>query len=166
MDEECNSMPLCQFEIEEDDNEKESEIVEPEKKRDKANTSYCWRYFTKIEDGEGKDGKERARGNSCNKIYVTDGRKYGTSHLNHHVMKCVKRKTEDVGQMILDMQGKLKAKNIDEIVHREFLSNIIIGHNFPYKFVKYLELRTLINYLCPDAIMVSRDTVKVDIGRM
>ena len=25
-------------------------------------------------------------------------------------MKCVKRKSEDVGQMILDMQGKLKAK--------------------------------------------------------
>jgi len=66
------------------------------------------RYFTKIE--EGKDGKERAKCNSCNKIYVTGGTKYETSHLNRHVMKCVKRKTKDVGQMILDMQGKLKAK--------------------------------------------------------
>ena len=78
------------------------------RKRDKTRTSDCWRYFTKIV--EGKDGKERAKCNSCNKIYVTGGRKYGISHLNHHVMKCVKRKFEDVGKMILDMQGKLKAQ--------------------------------------------------------
>jgi len=115
MDEECN-MPLCEFEFEEDDNtEKQSEAVEPgKKKRDKTSTSDCWRYFTKI--GEGNDGKERAKCNSCNKIYVTGGRKYGTSHLNRHIMKCVKRKSEDVGQMILDMQGKLKAKKkIDQL---------------------------------------------------
>ena len=102
MDEECN-MPLCEFELEEDDNiEKQFETVEPgKKKRDKTSTFDCWRYFTKI--GEGKDGKERAKCNSCNKIYVTDGRKCGTSHLNRHIMKCVKIKSEDVGQMILDM---------------------------------------------------------------
>jgi len=78
------------------------------KKRDKTSTSDCWRYFTRIK--EGKDGKERAKCNSCNKIYITCGRKYGTSHLSRHIMKCVKRKSEDVGQMILDMQGKLKEK--------------------------------------------------------
>jgi len=110
MDEECINMPLCEFEMEEDDDtEKQYETVEPEKKkRDKANTFDCWRYLTKIEEEKG--GKERAKCNSYNKIYVIGRRKYGTSHLNHHVMKCVKRKIEDVGQMILDMQGKLKAK--------------------------------------------------------
>jgi len=134
------------------------------KKKDKANTYDCWRYFTKI--GEGKDGKERAKCNSCNKIYVTGGTKYDTSHLNRHGMKCVKRKTEDVGKMILDMQEKLKAKKIDQVVHQKLLSNIIIRQNLSYKFVEYLELRTSINYLCPDAIMVSRNTIKADIERM
>ena len=134
------------------------------KRRDKASTSNYWRYFVKI--GESKGGKERARYNCCNKIYVTDKRKYGTSHLNHHVMKCDKRKTKDVGQMILDMQGKLKEKKIYQVIHRELLSNIIIRHNLPYKFVEYPELRTWINYLCPYAIMVSRNIVKTDIGRM
>ena len=34
------------------------------------------------------------------------------------------------------------------------------------KFVEYPELRTQINYLCPDAIMISRNTVKADkVGR-
>ena len=71
-----------------------------------------------------------------------------------------------MSQMILDMQGKLKAKKIDQVVHQELLSNLIIRHNLPYKFVKYSELRTWINYLCLDAIMVSRNTIKVDNGRM
>jgi len=111
MDEECNNMPLCEFEMEEDDDtEKQSETVEPgTKERDKTSTSDCWRYFTKI--GKGNDGKKREKCNSWNKIYVTGGRKYGNSHLNRHVMKFVKRKTEDVSQMILDMRGKLKEKN-------------------------------------------------------
>ena len=138
MDEEDINMLLCENEIEEDDFEKQSEIIEADKKkRDKTTTSDCWRYFTKIEVG--KDGKERE---SCNRIYATGGRKYGTSHLNRHVMKCDKRKTKDVGQMILDMQGKLKGKKIDQVVHRELLSNLIIRHNLPYKFVEYPELRT------------------------
>ena len=46
------------------------------------------------------------------------------------------------------------------------MSSLVISHNLPYKFVEYPELRTWINYLCPDAIMISRNTVKADIGRM
>jgi len=49
MDEECTNMLLCEYEIEKDDIEKQYEIVEPEKKkRDKASTSECWRYFTRL----------------------------------------------------------------------------------------------------------------------
>jgi len=36
----------------------------------------------------------------------------------------------------------------------------------PYIFVEYPELRNWIRYLCPDAVMVSRNTIKVDIGRL
>ncbi|XP_068498276.1 zinc finger BED domain-containing protein RICESLEEPER 2-like [Phaseolus vulgaris] len=52
MDEECN-MPIYEFELEEDDNtEKQSKIVEPEKKkRDKTSTSNCWRNTVKADIG-------------------------------------------------------------------------------------------------------------------
>lgn len=76
------------------------------------------------------------------KIYVIGGRrKYSTFYLNGLVMKCDKRKTENVGQIILDMQEKLKGRQIDQVVHHELLFNLI-RHNFSYKFVEYLKLRT------------------------
>ena len=68
--------------------------------------------------------------------------------------------------MTLNRQEKLKEIKIDQVVHRELLFNTIIKHSFPYKFVEYPELKTWINYLCPDAIMVSRNIVKADIGRV
>jgi len=65
MVEEDIKIPLCENEIEEDDFEKQSKTVEGDKrKRDKATTSDCWKYFTKIEVY--KDKKERTRCNSCN----------------------------------------------------------------------------------------------------
>jgi len=97
---------------------------------------------------------------------VCGGRKYGTSHLNRHIMKCDKIKTEDIGQMMLDMQGKLKAKKIDQSLHRQLLCELIVRHNLPYKFVEYPELINWIRYLCPYAVMVSRNTIKADIGRL
>ena len=73
MDEECTNMPLWEYEIEENDIEKQSEIVELEKKMNKVNTFYCWRYFTKME-------KKGQCAIVAIKIYVTSERKYGTSH--------------------------------------------------------------------------------------
>jgi len=163
MDEEDNT-PLCKIEIDEDDMERQSETGETVRKKSKATTSHCWRYFTKIRVG--KDGKERAKCNGCNKIFVCGGRKYGTSHLNRHVMKCDKVKTEDIGQMMLDMQGKVEEKKIDQVVHRELLCELIVRHHLPYEFVEYPDLRDWISYLCPDAVMVSRNTIKADIERM
>jgi len=52
-----------------------------------------------------KDGKEMEKYNSCNTIYVISG-----TYLNCHVMRRDKIKTEDVDQMILDIQRKLKGK--------------------------------------------------------
>jgi len=113
-----------------------------------------------------KDGKKRAKCNGCNKIFMCGGRNYGTSHLNRHVMKCDKIKSEDIGEMMLDMQGKLKGKKIDQSVHCQLLCELTVRHNLPYAFVKYPELRNWISYLCPDAIRVTRNTIKADIGRM
>jgi len=64
------------------------------RKRYKVTTSDYLRYFNKI--GVGKDGKEMTKCNSCNKIFVCGGRKYGT-YLNRHDMKCNKNKAGDIG---------------------------------------------------------------------
>ena len=130
------NITVSENEIEEDDTEKQSETVEVDKRRNKASTTDCWRYFSKV----GED-KNKAKCNGCNKVFACGGRKYGTSHLNRHIMKCGKIKTEDIGQMMLDMQGKLKAKKIDQSVHRQLLCELIVRHNLPYKFVEYPELR-------------------------
>jgi len=65
------------------------------RKKDKVSTSNCWRYFTKI--GVDREGKERAKCNGYYKIFLCGGRKYSTSHLNCHAMKCDQNKTEDIG---------------------------------------------------------------------
>lgn len=54
-----------------------------------------------------------------------------------------------MSQMILDMQGKFKAKEIDQMMARELLCNLMIRRNLPFIFVKYPEFQALISYLCP-----------------
>ena len=92
------------------------------KKSEKSRTSYVWKYFTRV--GVGDDGKERAKCNGCNKKYVI-GSQSGTSHLKRHIEKCSKLKFEDVRQMIVDGQGKLKARRIDPMVCRQLCANLI-----------------------------------------
>jgi len=68
--------------------------------------------------------------------------------------------------MMLDMQGKWKGKKIDQSIHHQLLCELIVRHNLPYKFVEYPELRNWISYLCHDAIMITRNTIKANIGRL
>jgi len=71
---------------------------------------------------------------------IIGGVRYGTSHLKRHIEKCTKCRFDDVGQMMVDMQGKLKAKKIDQMVSRELCANLIIRHGLPFKFVEYPNL--------------------------
>jgi len=64
------------------------------------------------------------------------------------------------------MQEKLKAKKIDHIVFRELCANLIIRHGLPLNFFEYKKLNTWISYLNPDAILVSRNTIKNEILRI
>lgn len=54
----------------------------------------------------------------------------------------------------------MKAKEIYQMVSREMCVNLIIQHDLPFKFVKYEVLRTWINYLNPDATLISWNTIK------
>jgi len=65
--------------------------------------------------------------------------------------------------MIMDGQGKLKAKNIDQMVSCELCAYLIIWHGLPFSFVGYEELKTWITYLNLDATLVSTNTIKRDV---
>jgi len=131
------------------------------KKTDKSTTSDVWNYFTRI--GVSDDGKERARCKGCNQKYIIGSKKFGTSHLKHHIEKCNKLKCEDVRQMIVDEQGKLKARRIDPMVSHELCANLIIHYGLPFNFVEHEALRTWISYLNPDECLVFRNTIKSDV---
>ena len=133
------------------------------KKTEKSRTSDVWKYFTRI--GASDDGKHRAKCNGCNKKYVI-GSQNGTSHLKRHMEKCTKLKFEDVRQMIVDGQGKLKARRIDPMVCRQLCVNLIIQHGLPFNFVEYEALRIWISYINHDACLVSRNTIKNDVMKI
>ncbi|XP_061373378.1 zinc finger BED domain-containing protein RICESLEEPER 3-like [Gastrolobium bilobum] len=144
------------FEIEE-----ASASVEPSIKKAKSSTSECWKYFTKI--GPGKDGIDRARCNACKQEYKVGGKQYGTSTLNRHLSKCKQIKFEDVGQVMLDMQGKLKSMKIDQRISRDMYAEAVIEHGMPFRFAEYKKFRRWHSYICPDLIHISRNTLKKDV---
>lgn len=89
-------------------------------------------------------------------MYKVGGKQYGTSTSNHHVTNCKETKYEDVGQMIVDMQGKVKSRKIDEMVSRDMCVAAIIAHDLPFKFVEFKKIRSWIKYLNPDSIPITR----------
>ncbi|KAJ1406384.1 Zinc finger, BED-type [Sesbania bispinosa] len=108
----------------------------------------------------GSDGKEMAQCKACGKEYVNGGNKYGTSTLLRHISKCEKVPkgfaNTDVSKLMLDQQGKLKARKTDQKVVHEMLSIAIIEHSLPFSFVECKIIRELLKYLCPDAKIPSR----------
>ena len=66
--------------------------------------SDVWNYFTKM--GKDKDGVERATYNGCERQYKYGGKKYGTSFVTCHLLKCPMKKFYDIRQMIIGADGK------------------------------------------------------------
>ena len=136
--------------------EVESEFVEPSKKKARTKTSECWKFFTDI--GICDDGKQRAKCNGCGTSLVCGGSVYGTSHLKRHASKCTKIRCQDIGQVMLDMQGQLKARKIDNMMARELVLDLVIKHDLPLKFVEYKEFWAFATYLNPDVVPMTRNT--------
>ena len=113
--------------------------------------------------GSGEDGIEREKCNACNKVYKCGCKIYGTSSLKSHIQKCDKIQCEDVGQMIIDMQGKLQSLKIDQMISYEMCAQAIIEHDLPFKFVEFRKIRQWLKYLNLDVIPISRNIAKVDV---
>ncbi|KAG6528693.1 hypothetical protein ZIOFF_010877 [Zingiber officinale] len=123
-------------------------------------TSDIWMYFKKM------IGIDKAECNGCKKQYKCGGKHYGTSTLWRHLKICDKLKFHDVGQMILDQDGKMRSKKIDQKISRELLACAIIRHDLPFSFVEYDGIRDWMKYINSDIACISRNTLVSDINRI
>nr|GMD76374.1 zinc finger BED domain-containing protein RICESLEEPER 2-like [Ipomoea batatas] len=65
--------------------------------------------------------------------------------------------------MLIDYEGKLRAKKIDHNRVRELTSMAIIYHDLPYSWVEYTWVRELHKYLKGDYKFLSRNTTAADV---
>ena len=126
--------------------------------------SDVWNYFIKKEIG--KDGIQRAECKGCKAEYKCGGKQYGTSSLRRHLPKCKSLSFYDVGQMIVDHDGKVRSKKIDQKISRDLVAVAVIRHDFPYAFVEYVGIRAWLKYINPDLVCTSRNTLVSDITKI
>ncbi|KAI5383951.1 hypothetical protein KIW84_071076 [Lathyrus oleraceus] len=138
--------------------------VLPKSKKAKTSSVDCWKVFTKL--GADKNGNPLAKCNGCSIILKGGDRNYGTTIFNRLMKKCTKIKYADVGQVMMDLQGRLKNLTIDKKVSRSMCTTAIIAHYLPYKFVELKKIRDWMKYLNPNFSPISRNTAKVDVDEM
>ncbi|KAG6520329.1 hypothetical protein ZIOFF_017378 [Zingiber officinale] len=71
-----------------------------------------------------------------------------------------------LGQMVLDQDGKMRSKKINQKLSRELLACAIIRHDLSFSFVEYDGIRTWMKYINPDVACISRNTLVCDINRI
>ena len=136
---------------------------EPPTKKARTCTSEVWKSFTKIGL---VDGTPKAKCNGCGKEYSCGGTKYDTSTLNRHISSCPQlSKYHNVGIMMLDHQGKLRARQLDQKKFRDLIAMAIIEHDLPYSFVEYKRVRELFKLLNPDVKPITRNTAVSDVWK-
>nr|GLL32195.1 Putative AC transposase [Ipomoea trifida] len=148
-------------------NDNDDEITQPSQLERQVKkrrlTSEVWNHFLRIPKTASSD-KETARCKYCNKEYTIGSHQYGTSTLSRHLRTCKQKpKYEDVGNMLIDYEGKLRAKKIDHNRVRELTSMAIIYHDLPYSWVEYTWVRELHKYLNGDYKFLSRNTAAADV---
>ena len=132
------------------------------KKRQRRLTAECWDHLTIIGE-KGPDGKEDVRCNYCGKIYHWHLHKNGTTTLDRHWKACKRRpRDQDVGEMMMTHEGKLKARKLDQKVFRDMIAMAIVEHGLPYSFVEYRRIRNALTYANPDIKHWCRNTASSD----
>ncbi|XP_058750882.1 zinc finger BED domain-containing protein DAYSLEEPER-like [Vicia villosa] len=117
----------------------------PSSKR--AKTSTAWECFEKFVDDE---GLPKAKCKNCNKIYMArDGG--GTSNLKKHAAICVGRGNGS------------SYPPLNQEMHRERISEVIVKHNYPFSFVEHEGIVNLLSFLHPDVKSMTRNTAKSDV---
>ena len=99
------------------------------------------------------EGKQKARCTKGDQLYMVD-LKSGTSNLKRHLKTCCPE--HDTNELAPQLP-------FDQDAYRKKLSDVIIKHNYPFKFVEHEGIRELHNFLNPDVKSISRNTAKLDI---
>ena len=113
--------------------------------------------------GKSLDGKERAECNRCKKQYLVGGKGYGTSNLNKHMEACPLRDHLDIGQMLVDVDGKIHSRKISQNVFREKQAIAVIKHNYSFSMAEHNGLNDVFVYLNPNVKLISRNTLKANV---
>ena len=145
----------------------DTDITETQSKKSRRNTSDVWLFFDN--QGIGNDGKPRAKCKGCGEVYVAGGSKYGTSSLSRHMGRCLSIKAmrqQNISEMIINHQGKLKNKKIDQKVFRELVAMSIIKHDLPFSYVEYDGVRAVWKYLNHEVRCISRFTAAHDVWKI
>lgn len=130
------------------------------KSKGKTLTSDVWLYLVKVGI---VDGVEKCRCKACHKLLTCESGS-GTSHLKRHVLSCKKTiKNHDVGEMMIDVEGKLRKKKFDPMANREILARIMITHGAPFNMVEWRVFREYQKFLNDDCVFVSRNTIAKEI---
>ena len=101
--------------------------------------------------------------NRCKKVYLVGGKLYGTNNLNKHMKSCPLRDQLDVGQMLIDADGKIRARKIDQKIFREKQASAVIRHNYAFDMADHEAYNDMLLYLNPDVELISRNTLKADV---
>jgi len=150
-----------------DMNEEDAEVQAPEQSetqiqptqtqqtpRKRRKTSNVWDDFISV--GLESDEKERAKCIHCGTklVICTSSRphgNYGTNHLSRHLEKCPK------------MPKKIDRPVYDQKIDREMVSEVIIYHDLPFRYVEYEKVRARDKYLNPDYQPICRQTAAADV---
>ncbi|XP_039689990.1 zinc finger BED domain-containing protein RICESLEEPER 1-like [Medicago truncatula] len=142
------------------DKKRKGKAKAKDKSKGKALTSDVWLYLVKVGI---VDGVEKCRCKACHKLLTCESGS-GTSHLKRHVRSCSKTiKNHDVGEMMIDVEGKLRKKKFDPMANREFLARIMITHGAPFNMVEWKVFREYQKFLNDDCVFVSRNTIAKEI---
>nr|KAJ0207743.1 hypothetical protein LSAT_V11C500259970 [Lactuca sativa] len=128
--------------------------------------SKVWKFFQRLPIGS--DGRERAQCKRCSKKYICET-KNGTGSLRNHINKCPRRDEKDVAQMLFAKSGG--SMSINSMVFkperfRELVSQAIIKHELPFKFVEYEGIREIFQYLNKNVTTITRNTAKSDVKNL
>ncbi|KAL4563192.1 hypothetical protein LXL04_027228 [Taraxacum kok-saghyz] len=126
--------------------------------------SEVWNYFTRLPIG--KDGIERAECNKCKKRYIYET-KTETGSMRKHIAKCPRRDKTDISQFIFSKSGGSISSSVFKPERfRELISEAIVKHDLPFKFVEYEGIRAIFRYLNEKVITICRNTAKEDVLKL
>lgn len=125
-----------------------TQAAKPQRKRRK--TSKVWTHF--VLAGIGKDDRERAKCIHCGTLVVVGcvgSKSLGTNTMKRHIDICP------------NMPKKVNV--YDHMVDRLMVSEAIIYHDLPFKYVEYEKVRERDRYLNPNCQAICRQTAALDV---